>query len=215
MKLFSCTTILSLALSSTLVLSGCNKADTDTDTSANVNAETAAVTTETTTIDTNTNANAPVASSSSSDTTFAEITASSITAAYIIPVTVEAGLTTEQKTCLQGYDKNLGVKQTQDYYKNNFTDAELSELNEFYSSDSSKQMLKYSDEQMRMMAGEAIANPTPAPTPEQMQEMEKDMKELSVFKKTDQLKKSEGDLLEAIRPLINEEFKRCDIEKTI
>lgn len=213
MKLFSCTTILSLALSSTLVLSGCNKADTDTVTSANVNAETAAVTTETTTIDTN--ANAPVASSSSSDTTFAEITASSITAAYIIPVTVEAGLTTEQKTCLQGYDKNLGVKQTQDYYKNNFTDAELSELNEFYSSDSSKQMLKYSDEQMRMMAGEAIANPTPAPTPEQMQEMEKDMKELSVFKKTDQLKKSEGDLLEAIRPLINEEFKRCDIEKTI
>lgn len=219
MKLFTRASALSLALCSTLLLSACNKAETDTAVDSDVKADTAVVV-ETPAADSTASVEAPVAATASSDTAssdnaFVNLTASSMAAALILPATMESTTTPEQKTCLTGYDKNLGVKETQAFYEKNFTAAEMAELNDFYSSGTMKQMSQYTDEQMRIMAGETVASPIAAPTPEQMQAMETSMKELSVFKNMDKLKATEGDLLESIKPVINAEFKRCDMDKTI
>ena len=131
---------------------------------------------------------------------------------FFDPLIQSEELSAEQKTCLNARDKNLGKAEIQAYYKSNFTEAELQELNEFYASDAGEKMLAYGNEQMRMMNGEKITNPMSAPSEEEMITFQEFLQSpLGV--KNMQLNNAEGagSVMETLAPTINAEFERCHI----
>ena len=122
-------------------------------------------------------------------------------------------LTAEQKTCLQSRDKNLGQTELQEFYKNNFSSAELKELDNFYSSAVGQKMLAYGKEEMLLRNGMEVASPMAEPSAEEMAEIEAFIQS-PVGKKYSQINVAvgEGSALATLDKPIDAEFKRCNID---
>lgn len=222
MKLFNSASLLSLALCSTLVLSACNKAETEAPATAT---DTAVVTdtAATDTVATDTTAStttAPVATSSSSESgALAKMMSDQIMQAIITPAIMSGGLNAEQQACLENTDENLGVAETQAYLNDTFTADEIEAMNEAYSSDLMKRINQYSQEQMAIMSGKTVENPTAAPTEEEMKEFaamyDNDPRMQRVKEMNENLDPDQNEFMNALRPVINGEFERCNFPMKI
>lgn len=214
MKLFNSASLLSLALCSTLVLTACNKAETEATTDA-------AVVTDTATTDTTAGATtAPVATTSSSaSSAMAEQMAKQTIQAFTIPAMAGGNLNATQQACLRGGDKNLGVAETQKYINDTFTAEELEAMNEAYSSDIMKKINQFSEEQMAVMSGQTVENPMAPPTEAEMKEFQAMFENDPRMKRLNEMNKNpdpqQNEFINALRPVVNGEFKRCEVDMTI
>lgn len=149
----------------------------------------------------------------SAELTLARITSEGLVASFIDPVIQKGELTVDQKSCLKNHDKNIGLKEAQAYYKDHFTDAELEELNSFYASEVGQHLVKYGNQQILMESGFEVKDPVAPPSDEQMAEVVSIMQK-PAFQKYQQLNTSqdEGSLYAELRPVINDELARCNID---
>lgn len=125
-------------------------------------------------------------------------------------------LNAEQKTCLQSRDKDLGQAQLQAYYKDKFSEAELKQLTDFYETSVGQKMLEYGRQEVVLMNGGEVATPMPAPTAEEISEIQTFMLSPTGTKYT-QINNQigEGSAIAALDEPFNAEFKRCTIDLTM
>lgn len=204
MKLFDSASIVSLALCSTLVLSACSKTETDT-----------AVTTDTP--DSVVVADDAVVNTESSS--MAKQMAKQSMQAFMIPAIATGNLSPVQQACLQGGDENLGVAETQKFLNDTYTPEEFEAMNEAYSSDIMKKINQFSEEQVAIMSGQTVENPMTPPTEAEMKEFqamfENDPRLQRLQEMNQNTDPSQNEFINALKPVINGEFKRCDVDMTI
>lgn len=217
-KTFSKAIFFGGALIATLLVGGCDKKEAATD--ANANTETTEVVTTSTTADT---ATTEVVSESSvatdtapladKDTTLAQLSSDTLNNMVFIPLIDSGELTDEQKTCLEARDKNLGMAESQAYFESKLTKEELDELNTFYSSDIGKKLLAYGNEQLKTLNGQEVSNPLPAPSEDEMAQMQAFMQS-PTGQKYLALNNAEGEdsMYSALNPIIEAELQRCNID---
>lgn len=222
------TVLLTAALMTSLVVTGCDKNKATDDSPATVET-TSDIKDATETVDSGTesSANIPTAVEASTDSnsaknsvldsnedlTVARLTSETIDNQLFIPLIESGQITPEQANCLKGRDKNLAVAEAHAFYKTKFSADELKKLNEFYQSPTGKNLIGYGNEQLRAMNGLEIKNPMPAPSEKELNDMKAFM-ESDLGKKYQQVNNSEGpgSLVEALQPVVDGELKRCKIE---
>lgn len=150
---------------------------------------------------------------SSDDLVMTTITLDAVNNMLFAPLIKSGGLSAEQVTCLESRDKNLGKTEIDKFYKSQFTDAELKELDKFYISDVGQKLVAFGNEQLLVMNGEEVANPMPPPTEEEIKEIQTFM-ESPLGEKYTQINNAqgEGSAMEALDAPINAELERCNID---
>ncbi|WP_230661640.1 DUF2059 domain-containing protein [Psychrobacter sp. I-STPA10] len=211
-----------VALVTVLLIGGCDKKESTTDTTtdtATVTETTEAATTAPTTTDTTVNENndnvatpEPAAPATGVDTTLAQLSSDTLNNMVFEPLINSGQLTAEQKACLEARDKNIGLAESQAYFESKLTKEELDKLNAFYSSDVGKKLIIYGNEQLQTLNGQQVTNPLPAPSEQEMAEMQQFMQS-PVGQKYMALNNAEGagSMYEALNPTIQAELSRCNI----
>ena len=191
------TSLLSSTLAALLFMTGCDKTpETADDTTSG--ASTAEV-------------DAP-APATQDDLVMTTITLDTVDSLLFAPVINSGALSAEQVSCLESRDKDLGKAEVDSFYKSQFTDAELQELDDFYTSEVGKKLITFGNEQLRVMNGEEIATPMADPTPEEMTEIQTFMESpLGVKYMKINNAEGEGSAMEVLNVPIEAEFKRCNV----
>lgn len=196
--------LISSSIATVLLMAGCDKTTTE---------PTEPVAIETTTVD------ADMASSVSKDTSsavMAKISADSFNKMFFSTLINSGELSAEQTSCLESHEENLGEAEIQAFYKNQFSEAELQELSDFYTSETGKKMIAYSNEQLLEMSGQEVTNPVPKPSIEELAEFQKFMvSPLGVKNLTISESMGEGSLIEGLTPVLDAEFERCKLGITM
>ena len=192
------TSLLSSTLAALLFMTGCDKTpETADDTTSG--ASTAEV-----------DATAPA---TQDDLVMTTITLDTVNSLLFAPVINSGALSAEQVSCLESRDKDLGKAEVDRFYKSQFTDAELQELDDFYTSEVGKKLITFGNEQLRVMNGEEIATPMADPTPEEMTEIQTFMESpLGVKYMKINNAEGEGSAMEVLNVPIETEFKRCNVD---
>lgn len=192
------TSLLSSTLAALLFMTGCDKTpETADDTTSG--ASTAEV-----------DATAPA---TQDDLVMTTITLDTVNSLLFAPVINSGALSAEQVSCLESRDKDLGKAEVDRFYKSQFTDAELQELDDFYTSEVGKKLITFGNEQLRVMNGEEIATPLADPTPEEMTEIQTFMESpLGVKYMKINNAEGEGSAMEVLNGPIEAEFERCNID---
>ncbi|MGB6925722.1 DUF2059 domain-containing protein [Psychrobacter sp.] len=195
--------LLSSTLAALLFMTGCDKTpekvdDTSSDTSATVVSESEATPSE---ID------------DQNDLIMTTITLDTVNSLLFAPIINSGALSEEQVSCLESRDKDLGKTEVDNFYKSQFIDAELKELDNFYTSDVGKKMLAFGNEQLRVMNGEEVATPMADPTPKEMAEIQTFMESpLGVKYMEINNAEGEGSAMEVLNGPIEAEFERCNVD---
>jgi hypothetical protein len=196
------TSLLSSALAALLFMTGCDKTPETADdtTSATSTAE----------ADATKEAPAPA---TQDDLVMTTITLDTVNSLLFAPIINSGALSEEQVSCLESRDKDLGKTEVDRFYKSQFTDAELKELDDFYTSDVGKKLLAFGNEQLRVMNGEEVATPMADPTPEEMTEIQTFM-ESPLGAKYMKINNAEGEgsAMEVLNGPIEAEFERCNVD---
>ena len=192
------TSLLSSTLAALLFMTGCDKTpETADDTTSG--ARTAEV-----------DATTPA---TQDDLVMTTITLDTVDSLLFAPVINSGALSAEQVSCLESRDKDLGKAEVDSFYKSQFTDAELQELDDFYTSEVGKKLITFGNEQLRVMNGEEIATPMADPTPEEMTEIQTFMESpLGVKYMKINNAEGEGSAMEVLNVPIEAEFKRCNVD---
>lgn len=192
------TSLLSSTLAALLFMTGCDKTpETADDTTSG--ASTAEV-----------DATAPA---TQDDLVMTTITLDTVNSLLFAPVINSGALSAEQVSCLESRDKDLGKAEVDRFYKSQFTDAELQELDDFYTSEVGKKLITFGNEQLRVMNGEEIATPMADPTPEEMTEIQTFMESpLGVKYMKINNAEGEGSAIEVLNGAIEAEFERCNVD---
>ncbi|WP_426241056.1 DUF2059 domain-containing protein [Psychrobacter sp. TWP2-1-2] len=192
------TSLLSSTLAALLFMTGCDKTpETADDTTSG--ASTAEV-----------NATAPA---TQDDLVMTTITLDTVDSLLFAPVINSGALSAEQVSCLESRDKDLGKAEVDRFYKSQFTDAELQELDDFYTSNVGKKLIAFGNEQLLVMNGEEIAKPMADPTPEEMTEIQTFMESpLGVKYMKINNAEGEGSAMEVLNGPIEAEFARCKVD---
>ncbi|MFP3456528.1 DUF2059 domain-containing protein [Psychrobacter sp. SIMBA_152] len=197
-------TLLSSTLAGLLLITGCDKTPETVD---NVD------TTTSETNDTAVTQAAPSNAVSQDDLVMTTITLDTVNSLLFAPIINSGALSEEQVSCLESRDKDLGKAEVDRFYKSQFTDAELKELDSFYTSDVGKKLLAFGNEQLRVMNGEEVATPMADPTPEEMTEIQTFMESpLGVKYMEINNAEGEGSAMEVLNGPIEAEFKRCNVD---
>jgi hypothetical protein len=194
---------LGCALAAAVFMTGCNDtATTETVEGVDTVNDTAVVASED--VDTNSSASAD-----SGELVMTTITLDTVDQMLFVPLLTNGELSQEQVSCLEARDKDLGKSEVDAFYKSKFSDAELASLNEFYASDVGQKLLDFGNEQLLIMNGQQVADPTP----EEMAEIQAFM-ESPLGVKYMEVNNAEGagSAMEVINAPINAEFKRCNID---
>ncbi|MEZ7517257.1 DUF2059 domain-containing protein [Psychrobacter sp. Arc9] len=196
------TSLLSSALAALLFMTGCDKTpETADDTTSGASTAEADATKE-----------AP-APATQDDLVMTTITLDTVNSLLFAPIINSGALSEEQVSCLESRDKDLGKAEVDRFYKSQFTDAELKELDDFYTSDVGKKLLAFGNEQLRAMNGEEIATPMADPTPEEMTKIQTFMESpLGVKYMKINNAEGEGSAMEVLNVPINAEFERCNVD---
>ena len=193
--------LLSSTLAALLLMTGCDKTpetvdDTTSDTSETVVSKAA-----------------PSETDAQDELIMTTITLDTVDSLLFAPIINSGAFSEEQVSCLRSRDKNLGKAEVDRFYKSQFTDAELKELNDFYTSDVGKKMLAFGNEQLRVMNGEEMATPMAEPTPEEMAEIQTFMESpLGVKYMEINNAEGEGSAMEVLNGPIEAEFERCNVD---
>ncbi len=140
----------------------------------------------------------------------------SINSMIFTPLINSGELTGEQATCLAARDNNLGQTELQDFYKRQFSDAELQELDDFYNSDVGQKMLQFGEQEMVIMNGGEVATPMADPTPDEIAEIQAFMQSPTGVKYVQTNNAlGEGSAILSLEEPINAEFQRCNIDLTL
>jgi len=197
-------TLLSSTLAGLLLITGC---DNTPETVDNVD------TTTSETNDTAVTQAAPSNAVSQDDLVMTTITLDTVNSLLFAPIINSGALSEEQVSCLESRDKDLGKAEVDRFYTSQFTDAELKELDSFYTSDVGKKLLAFGNEQLRVMNGEEVATPMADPTPEEMTEIQTFMESpLGVKYMEINNAEGEGSAMEVLNGPIEAEFKRCNVD---
>lgn len=190
--------LLSSTLAALLFMTGCDKTpETADDTTSG--ASTAEV-----------DATAPA---TQDDLVMTTITLDTVNSLLFAPVINSGALSAEQVSCLESRDKDLGKAEVDSFYKSQFTDAELQELDDFYTSEVGKKLITFGNEQLRVMNGEEIATPLADPTPEEMTKIQTFMESpLGVKYMKINNAEGEGSAMEVLNGPIEAEFERCNVD---
>lgn len=196
------TSLLSSTLAALLFMTGCDKTpETADDTTSGAS---------TAEVDTTKQAPAPA---TQDDLVMTTITLDTVDSLLFAPVINSGALSAEQVSCLESRDKDLGKAEVDRFYKSQFTDAELQELDDFYTSEVGKKLITFGNEQLRVMNGEEIATPMADPTPEEMTEIQTFMESpLGVKYMKINNAEGEGSAMEVLNVPIEAEFKRCNVD---
>ena len=199
------TSLLSCTLAALLLTTGCDKTPKTTDDTTNATAKSDVAVTDT--------SNPESSTTSQDDLVMTTITLDTINSLLFAPIINSGALSTEQVSCLESRDKDLGKAEMDAFYKSQFTDAELDKLNEFYNSDVGKKLIAFGSEQLRAMNGEEIASPMPDPTPEEMAKIQTFMESpLGVKYMKINNAEGEGSAMEVLNTPIKTEFERCNVD---
>lgn len=193
--------MLSCTLAALLLTTGCDKTpETSDDTTSEASASTAAET-------------SPDTATTQDKLLMTEMTLDTVNNFVFAPLISSGSLNAEQVSCLESRDKDLGKEEINNFYNTEFTDAELQELEEFYSSDLGKKLIAFGNEQVRIMSGEEVETPMEQPTKEEMAEMQTFMQS-PVGAKYMQLNNAqgEGSAMQALSAPIQAEFDRCNVD---
>ena len=200
------TSLLSCTLAALLLTAGCDNTSKSADDATKDTSDVAATATDT-------KATPAASAASQDDLVMTTITLDTINSLLFTPIISSGALSAEQVSCLEARDKDLGKAEMDAFYKSQFTDAELNELNEFYSSDVGKKLIAFGNEQLRAMNGEEIATPMADPTPEEMTEIQTFMESpLGVKYMKINNAEGEGSAMEVLDVPINAEFERCNVD---
>ncbi|WP_198332453.1 DUF2059 domain-containing protein [Psychrobacter aquimaris] len=193
--------LLSSTLAALLFMTGCDKTpETVEDTTSDAS-------------DTAVTQAAPSDTDAQNDLVMTTITLDTVNSLLFAPVINSGALSAEQVSCLESRDKNLGKAEVDRFYKSQFTDAELKELDDFYTSDVGKKLIAFGNEQLRVMNGEEVATPMAEPTPEEMTEIQTFMESpLGVKYMKINNAEGEGSAMEVLNGPIEAEFKRCNVD---
>ena len=196
------TSLLSSTLAALLFMTGCDKTpETADDTTSGA---------RTAEVDTTKQAPAPA---TQDDLVMTTITLDTVDSLLFAPVINSGALSAEQVSCLESRDKDLGKAEVDRFYKSQFTDAELQELDDFYTSEVGKKLITFGNEQLRVMNGEEIATPLADPTPEEMTEIQTFMESpLGVKYMKINNAEGEGSAMEVLNGPIEAEFARCKVD---
>ena len=196
------TSLLSSTLAALLFMTGCDKTpETADDTTSGAS---------TAEVDANKEAPAPA---TQNDLVMTTITLDTVNSLLFAPVINSGALSAEQVSCLESRDKDLGKAEVDSFYKSQFTDAELQELDDFYTSEVGKKLITFGNEQLRVMNGEEIATPMADPTPEEMTEIQTFMESpLGVKYMKINNAEGEGSAMEVLNGPIEAEFERCNVD---
>ena len=196
------TSLLSSTLAALLFMTGCDKTpETADDTTSGAS---------TAEVDTTKQAPAPA---TQDDLVMTTITLDTVDSLLFAPVINSGALSAEQVSCLESRDKDLGKAEVDRFYKSQFTDAELQELDDFYTSEVGKKLITFGNEQLRVMNGEEIATPLADPTPEEMTEIQTFMESpLGVKYMKINNAEGEGSAMEVLNGPIEAEFERCNVD---
>ena len=196
------TSLLSSTLAALLFMTGCDKTpETADDTTSGAS---------TAEVDTTKQAPAPA---TQDDLVMTTITLDTVDSLLFAPVINSGALSAEQVSCLESRDKDLGKAEVDSFYKSQFTDAELQELDDFYTSEVGKKLITFGNEQLRVMNGEEIATPLADPTPEEMTEIQTFMESpLGVKYMKINNAEGEGSAMEVLNGPIEAEFERCNVD---
>lgn len=196
------TSLLSSTLAALLFMTGCDKTpETADDTTSGASTAEVDATKETP---------APV---TQNDLVMTTITLDTVNSLLFAPVINSGALSAEQISCLESRDKDLGKAEVDRFYKSQFTDAELQELDDFYTSEVGKKLITFGNEQLRVMNGEEIATPLADPTPEEMTEIQTFMESpLGVKYMKINNAEGEGSAMEVLNGPIEAEFARCKVD---
>lgn len=198
------TSLLSCTLAALLLTAGCDNTSKSAD---DATTDTSDVTA------TDTKATPAASAASQDDLVMTTITLDTVNSLLFTPIISSGALNTEQVSCLEARDKDLGKAEMDAFYKSQFTAAELNELNEFYSSDVGKKLIAFGNEQLRAMNGEEIATPMADPTPEEMTKIQTFMESpLGVKYMKINNAEGEGSAMEVLNVPINAEFERCNVD---
>lgn len=147
------------------------------------------------------------------DLVMTTITLDTVDSLLFAPVINSGALSAEQVSCLESRDKDLGKAEVDRFYKSQFTDVELQDLDDFYTSEVGKKLITFGNEQLRVMNGEEIATPMADPTPEEMTEIQTFMESpLGVKYMKINNTEGEGSAMEVLNGPIEAEFKRCNVD---
>ncbi|MGP5201865.1 DUF2059 domain-containing protein [Psychrobacter aquimaris] len=193
--------LLSSTLAALLFMTGCDKTpETVEDTTSDAS-------------DTAVTQAAPSDTDAQNDLVMTTITLDTVNSLLFAPVINSGALSAEQVSCLESRDKDLGKAEVDRFYKSQFTDAELKELDDFYTSDVGKKLIAFGNEQLRVMNGEEVATPMAEPTPEEMTEIQTFMESpLGVKYMKINNAEGEGSAMEVLNGPIEAEFKRCNVD---
>ena len=196
------TSLLSSTLAALLFMTGCDKTpETADDTTSGAS---------TAEVDATKEALAPA---TQDDLVMTTITLDTVDSLLFAPVINSGALSAEQVSCLESRDKDLGKAEVDRFYKSQFTDAELQELDSFYTSEVGKKLITFGNEQLRVMNGEEIATPMADPTPEEMTEIQTFMESpLGVKYMKINNAEGEGSAMEVLNGPIEAEFERCNVD---
>ncbi|WP_201584632.1 DUF2059 domain-containing protein [Psychrobacter jeotgali] len=147
------------------------------------------------------------------DLVITDIALEGLNDAFFTPLINSSSLSDEQKSCLEARDKNLGRAELQSFYREQFSEDEIQELEDFYTSDAGEKMLDYSNQQILIMSGEKVSRAVSAPTKEQQAQIQAFMKSPVAIKYI-QLTSAEGEgsTMGALIAPMNAEFERCNID---
>lgn len=196
------TSLLSSTLAALLFMTGCDKTpETADDMTSGANVAE---------VDTIKDAPAPA---TQDDLVMTTITLDTVDSLLFAPVINSGALSAEQVSCLESRDKDLGKAEVDRFYKSQFTDVELQDLDDFYTSEVGKKLITFGNEQLRVMNGEEIATPMADPTPEEMTEIQTFMESpLGVKYMKINNTEGEGSAMEVLNGPIEAEFKRCNVD---
>ena len=199
------TSMLSSTLAVLLFMTGCDKTPETVD-------DTTIETSESETSDAVVSNAAPSETDTQDDLIMTTITLDTVNNLLSAPIINSGALSAEQVSCLESRDKDLGKAEVDRFYKNQFTEAELQELDNFYTSDVGEKLLAVGNEQLRVMNGEEVATPMADPTPEEMTEIQTFM-ESPVGVKYMKINNAEGEgsAMEVLNGPLQAEFERCNV----
>ena len=201
------TSLLSCTLTALLLTAGCDNTSKSADDATTKDTSDVAATA------TDTKATPAASAASQDDLVMTTITLDTINSLLFTPIISSGALSAEQVSCLEARDKDLGKAEMDAFYKSQFTDAELNELNEYYSSDVGKKLIAFGNEQLRAMNGEEIATPMADPTPEEMTKIQTFMESpLGVKYMKINNAEGEGSAMEVLDVPINAELERCNVD---
>ena len=121
-------------------------------------------------------------------------------------------LDTDQKACLNDFDKYFAVEDLESYFQTNYSPEELKTLNNYFNSELGVKATKYSSKQMMQVFGGDAPNQAEAPSEAEMMKIAKMSQDPAFVKYNNfSLQQGEGSLQELIKPLLMQELKKCNI----